>query len=153
MDTLAGKLDRLSPEQRHEVEDFVDFLIQRSEGISVTVQINPLQSTSAPKAVPPPFIASESVHPDEHPAAETPDKVLSGEPVSPSVSAESEDSPIHEIAGRDGDNLTREYMDYGQFERPAPAPFPADAAVQRVKAKISRHAGEEKPGKLLDWID
>ena len=33
MESLESKLDRLSPEQRREVEDFVDFLIQRAEGI------------------------------------------------------------------------------------------------------------------------
>jgi hypothetical protein len=153
VESLESKLDRLTPEQRHEVEDFVDFLIQRSGGLSATVQINPSPSQSVHKPVPPPFIASEPVQPDESRAAGTPGNVLPGEPVSPLSSAESEVSPITEIAIGDGDDLTHEYMDYGQFEQPAPVPSPTDAAVKRVKAKISKRAEEKKSGKLLDWID
>ena len=41
MESLENKLDRLTPDQRREVEDFVDFLIQRAEGIHVTVQVAP----------------------------------------------------------------------------------------------------------------
>ena len=37
MDSLESKLDRLSAEQAREAEDFIDFLIQRAEGIRVTV--------------------------------------------------------------------------------------------------------------------
>jgi hypothetical protein len=154
VESLENKLDHLTPEQRREVEDFVDFLIQRSGGISVTVQINPSPSPSVPKPVPPPFIASEPAHLDEPRAAGTPDNVFPGEPVSPPSSTESEVSPVHEISGGDSDNLTRDYMDYGQFEQQAPDPSTADAAVKRVKAKISKRAEEEKPGNnLLDWID
>jgi len=152
---LENKLDHLTPEQRREVEDFVDFLIQRAGGISVTIQTNPPPSPADPKPAPPPFIASEPAHPEEVPAAAgSPATVLPAEPASPPSSTEYEVSPVHEISGGDSDNLTRDYMDYGQFEQPAPAPSPADAAVKRVKAKISKRAEEEKPGNnLLDWID
>ena len=154
VESLENKLDHLTPEQRREVEDFVDFLIQRAGGISVTFQTNPPPSPSVPKPVPPPFIASEPAHPDEPRATGTPDNVFPGEPASPPSSTESEVSTVHEISGGDSDNLTRDYMDYGQFEQQAPDPSTADAAVKRVKAKISKRAEEEKPGNnLLDWID
>jgi hypothetical protein len=153
VESLESKLERLTPEQRREVEDFVDFLIQRVGGISVTAQINPPPSSPVSRPVPPPFLAPEPVHPDLSPAAGGPDTVVSAEPRSQPSPAEDEISSIHEIAGGDSDNLTRDYMDYGQFEQSTQVPSPADTAVQRVKAKISSKADREKPGKLLDWID
>jgi hypothetical protein len=153
VESLESKLEHLTPEQRHEVEDYVDFLLQRAGGITVTVKINPPPSFSVSRPVPPLFIAPEPVHPDPSPAAGGHDTVLSAEPGSPTSLVKDEASSIHEIAGNDSDNLTRDYMDYGQFEQSTPVPSPADTAVQRVKAKISSKAGKEKPGKLLDWID
>jgi len=151
--SLEGKLEHLTQEQRREVEDFVDFLIQRAGGISVTVQINPPPSSPVSKPVPPLFIVSESVHLDPAPAVGSPDAVVPAEPEDPLSPREDEVSSIHEIANSDSDSLTRDYMDYGQFEQAAPIPSPANAAVQRVKGKIGRQTGKEKPGKLLDWID
>ena len=153
MASLEGKLEHLTPEQRREVEDFVDFLIQRAGGISVTVQINPPPSSPVSKPVPPLFIVSEPVHPDPAPAAESPDAAVPAEPEALLSPRGDVGSPIHEIAGGDNDNLTRDYMDYGQFEQAASIPSSADAAVQRVKGKISKQTGKEKPGKLLEWID
>ena len=72
MDSLDSKLDRLSAEQRREVEDFVDFLIQRAEGNRVTVQVAPASRDpqQPAKSIAPPLITADPVVPDE-PAAYT----------------------------------------------------------------------------------
>ncbi len=61
MESLENKLDRLTPDQRREVEDFVDFLIQRAEGIHVTVQVASHEAPSLTKSVAPPLIAPDPV--------------------------------------------------------------------------------------------
>ena len=33
MESLESKLDRLTPEQRREIEDFVDFLLHRNDPV------------------------------------------------------------------------------------------------------------------------
>ena len=71
MESLESKLDRLSPDQRREVEDFVDFLIQRAEGIRVTVQVASHDVPSLAKSVAPPLITPDSV-PVEEPAMPRP---------------------------------------------------------------------------------
>jgi hypothetical protein len=149
MDTLESKLDRLSLDQHREVEDFVDFLIQRSEGIRVTVQLPPHDSPPA-KSVAPPLITPDPV-PVEEPAVprlrEDPSPAASG-PVQETEPA----TVIQEIDTNDG------LLDYGKFERtaavPAPLPSsPADAAIQKVKRKLIQKSEQASKNQLLDWID
>jgi len=148
MESFESKLDRLSPEQRKEAEDFVDFLLSRSGQMSAF----PAISGSSPpltNAAPPPLSLSEPVvhgipaHPagqqDQIPAEST------AAPVSPD-----EPAPFHEIGGGSPDHITGDYMDYGQFER---QPSPADEAVKKIKRKILTREGQDKPRHLLDWVD
>ena len=148
MDTLESKLDHLSAEQRLEVEDFVDFLIQRAEGIRVTVQL-PSHDPSPAKSIAPPLITADPAPVEEPPPSPGREYVPPGalEPVheaEPPVA-------IHEIETDDG------LLDYGKFERAAAAPAllppsPADAAVQKVKRKLIQKS-EVNKNQLLDWID
>jgi len=149
MDTLESKLDRLSVEQRREVEDFVDFLIQRAEGIRVTVQL-PSHDLSPAKSIAPPLITPDPVPVEEPPVSPAREYVP---PAAPEPVHEAE-APvaIHEIETDDG------LLDYGKFERaaaaPAPLPIsPADAAVQKVKRKLIQKSEQADKNRLLDWID
>lgn len=152
MESLESKLDRLSPDQRREVEDFVDFLIQRAEGIRVTVQVAPASRDALPsiKSVAPPLIMADPVVPEEPPVLPPREEVL---PAAPEPVQGAGPSPaIHEIETDDG------YLDYGKFEKTAPAPraplppSPADAAVQKVKRRLIQKSEAQKD-KMLDWID
>jgi hypothetical protein len=58
-------------------------------------------------------------------------------------------SPIQEITVEVDDQISRNYMDYGQFEQSSPA----TEAVKKVKAKIIQKSEQEKSHHLLDWID
>ena len=60
-----------------------------------------------------------------------------------------QNSPIQEITVEVDDQISRDYMDYGQFERSSPA----IEAVKKVKAKIIQKSEQEKSSHLLDWID
>ena len=148
MDPLESKLDRLSPEQRREVEDFVDFLIQRAEGIRVTVQL-PSHDQLPAKSVAPPLITPDPVPAEETAIPESREEVLTA---APKPVHEAGPSPaMHEIETDDG------LLDYGKFDKaPAPAaplsPSPADAAVQKVKRKLIQKS-EVSKNQLLDWID
>jgi len=148
MDTLESKLDHLTAEQRREVEDFVDFLIQRAEGIRVTVQLPPHDPIPA-KSIAPPLITPDPAPVEEPPAS------LAREYVPPAASepVHEAEAPaaLHEIETDDG------LLDYGKFERAAAAPAPlppspADAAVQKVKRKLIQKSEASKT-QLLDWID
>jgi uncharacterized membrane protein len=147
MDTLESKLDHLSPEQRREVEDFVDFLIQRAEGIRVTVQL-PSHDPSPAKSIAPPLIT-----PDPAPVEEPPAPLPREDAPAAAHEAVPEAEPqaaVHEIETDDG------LLDYGKFERTAPAPVlpsPADAAVQKVKRKLIQKSEQASENQLLDWID
>jgi hypothetical protein len=150
MESLESKLDRLTPEQRREAEDFVDFLLQRQGGISVTVQINPPQP-------PPPLIPIRPVppplsNPEHAPATEPhpfPMPEMADEGEQSALSADEPYSPIRETGAGSDDVLTHGYKDYGEYEQPSPVP----EAVIRVKHKKSHRKETEKSGHLLDWID
>jgi len=152
MESLESKLDRLSPDQRREVEDFVDFLIQRAEGIRVTVQVAPASRDAAPsiKSIAPPLIMADPVVPEEPPVPLPHEDILPAAPEP--VQEAGPSSSMHEIETDDG------YLDYGKFEKIAPAaraplpPSPADAAVQKVKRKLIQKSEAQKD-KMLDWID
>lgn len=136
MESLENKLDRLSSDQRREVEDFVDFLLSRAAAVPVPPP-TPAAIPPVMSAAPPVFSAQElspvRVH-EEHPAP--------GETNDPPV--------IQEITAGGDDWITRDYMDYGKFEQ---QPSPATEAVKKVKQKIIARQAEERSKDLLEWVD
>jgi hypothetical protein len=148
MESLESKLDRLPPDQRKEVEEFVDFLLYRSGNLHES-SVAPA-SPDLRNVAPPPLVFMEQAHAPENP----PVKVYGsshGENSSPTVKNEEQATPITEImmAGSD-EQGTREYMDYGQFEQKS---SPATSAVKNVKEKLQKREEREKPRVSLDWID
>ena len=138
MESLENKLDRLSPDQRGEVEDFVDFLLSRTAVISVSPPV--ISSVPPIMSSAPPVISSQDLAPVGAPAEsgaheETPPP---------------EPSPIHEITAGGDDWITRDYMDYGKFD---PQSSPATEAITKGKQKIIIRQEQEKPRQILDWID
>jgi len=151
MESFESKLDRLSPEQRKEAEDFVDFLLSRSGQVPVVPAVSG-SMLPAVSAAPPPLSLSEPVVHGvfAHPAAGQQDQIPADrltEQVSPD---EPPPAPFHEIGGGPHDHVTSDYMDYGQFER---QPSPADEAVKKIKRKTIAREGQDKPRHLLDWVD
>ncbi len=146
MNSLESKLDQLSPDQRKEVGDFVDFLLSRSDPLPAGVSpAPPPVLTSAP-----PAMTARELH--QEPGAQ---------PVMVQDTLRKEDPQAHpepaagpgafqEITTGGDEGITRDYMDYGQFER---TPSPADEAVKKVKEKIVRRESQDKTHQVLDWID
>lgn len=139
MESLESKLDRLAPEQRKEVEDFVDFLIFRSGEPQAASRMIP-QAPPSLETVPLPPVPTPVSSP---PRMQDPPQVSSSEPIPAPA-------PAEESRSTGDDWITRDYIDYGQFER---APLPATEVVKKVKQKISKHEEQEKSHQLLDWID
>ena len=158
MESLENKLNRLSPELRKEVEDYVDYLVSRSENHFMPRDaVVPMPPVS--NGIPPALRA-----PEPAPVSVTPGISVVGnggqnrrEEESPSrvpASQEPEEEIIHEIMVGGGDPVTRDYLDYGQFETTAPPlPSPATEAVQRVKAKLGGKKDTAAGTHLLEWID
>jgi len=149
MESLESKIDRLSPEQRKETEDFVDFLLSRS-GMIYT----PLNASGNPPAIqnvaPPPLSLIEPVHGGETGPVRLQDPARTTEPAVPTAGDEVPPAPFQEIGGGVQDRITHDYMDYGQFEQ---HPSPATEAVQKVRRKIIAREEQDKTHHLLDWID
>lgn len=149
MESLESKLDQLSPEQRKETEDFVDFLLSRSGQTDIQTDISrgspPVLNTAPPLLSP-----VESVHPGETRPVRQQDPARIDDRPSPVTSDEADPAPFQEISGGIPDRVTHNYMDYGQFEHP---PSPATEAVKKVKRKIIAREEQEKPRHLLDWVD
>lgn len=147
MESLESKLDRLSAEQRREVEDFVNFLIQRS-GM-------PLPAPGTSSAAPPLFvsIAPPPPHVEELSMVREPGNVRNPIRIPDSPDPIPQEDPVtllmQEIAV--DDSMASDYMDYGKYEQPPPSL--ATEAVKRVKEKISRKKGHEPANQILDWID
>jgi hypothetical protein len=149
MESLESKLDRLSPEQRRETEDFVDFLLSR------TGQVFRLPDASGnPPPVlnmaPPPLTLTEPVHSVETRPVILQDPARADDREAPVTSGEAFSAPFQEIGGGLQDRVTHDYMDYGQFES---RPSPATEAVKKVKRKIIAKEDQDKPRHLLDWVD
>lgn len=143
MDLLLNKLERLTPEQRREVEDYVDFLLFRSDNrpdpARPVAPVPPVLTATPPVPEPAPVVV-----PPLQPAPIVPYHYDTPAPVAPAPG-----DAVYEIGGDDW--LTRDYMDLGQFE---PAPSPATEAVKKVKRKLVQREEQEKKGShLLDWVD
>jgi len=147
MESLESKLDRLSPDQRKEIEDFVDFLLFRSGNVPIAPVTAP-GPVSRQNIAPPPLILQEPVHimenlpvggSDSPPIENSPSSHYNKDPV----------TPVQEITVA-AEDRTREYMDYGQFEQKT---SPAITAVKNVKQKLQKREEQEKPRISLDWID
>jgi hypothetical protein len=148
MESLESKLDRLSPEQRKEVEDFVDFLMYKSGNVPAASAAGqtpvPLQNVA-----PPPLIVQEPAHQtDTAPIHDYDSQPAKNSPFPPQT--EEQVQPIQEIIIGGEDRITRDYIDYGQFEQKS---SPAITAVKNVKKKLQQQKEQEKPGVMLDWID
>jgi hypothetical protein len=154
MESLESKLENLTPEQRKEVEDFVNFLLSRSGATGSPRE--PAQQPPAPaplpieKIAPPPLIALDPVQDAD--MLPPPTRRRQPDP----AAEETEDTPeaepaITEIIAGGDDWTTRDYMDYGQFEDQKPTQ--ATMAVKRVREKLGKQESENKPHHILDWID
>ncbi len=142
MESLDSRMERLTPEQRREVEDFVDFLLLKNnfrESTSPAIPPSPVLINT------PPVLSADPV-----PAVPAPlrmqDLVIHEEPRLPAISPEPATPVVHEIADTHEDS----YMDYGMFEQTA---TPATEAVRNVKRKIIAREAEDKSGHMLDWVD
>lgn len=156
MESLETKLTRLPPERQREVEDFVDFLLQRQgekpPASSSTASLPPVPVVPVPVAPPPPLPFRE---PAAGQSSAAPDELIRQSDKLHSPVEEPTTLPVHETAPGKEDPVTAEYMDYGRFEvkGKSSAPSPADEAVRRVKIRLS---GKRKTGpadNLLDWVD
>ena len=148
MESLESKLDRLSPDQRKEIEDFVDFLLSRS-GQACTSMNSTCNPPPVLNVAPPPFSMIEPVKAEETQPIGLQDLPRSDERTIPAVAGESVPTLFKEISNG-SDRITQNYMDYGQFDHP---PSPATEAVIKVKRKIIAREEQEKPRHLLDWVD
>ncbi|MFA6224603.1 MAG: hypothetical protein WC620_00110 [Methanoregula sp.] len=148
MESLESKLDRLSPDQRREVEDFVDFLLYRSgspQGVFSPTTVNPPVIKSAPPVIP---VMAPMIMQETPPVVVQEQNIRQEEPSSEGVSEEYS-SPIRAITVEVEDRISRDYMDYGQFEQQSPA----TEAVRKVKAKLIQKSEQDTSRHLLDWID
>jgi len=146
MESLESKLDKLLPEQRKEVEDFVDFLLYRSGNIP---ESPPAQTTpDLQRVAPPPFSFTEPVNARENPPVKIYDTNQGGIFSIPGKN----DEPVKQIHENivDNEQVTGEYIDYGQFEQKS---SPATIAIKNVKEKLQKREEQEKPRVSLDWID
>jgi hypothetical protein len=149
MESLESKLDRLSPEQRKEVEDFVEFLLSRSG------QVYPPPDTSRTilpvlNIAPPPMSLIEPVHAGETRPVRLPDPAMSDDHAALVTRDETTSAPFQEIGGGVQDRINHDYIDYGKFETQS---SPATEAVKKVRRKIIAREGQDKPRHLLDWVD
>lgn len=147
MESLESKLDRLSPEQRKEVEDYVDFLLSRSGPVFAPLN-TPVNNPPVLNVTPPPLSLPEPVPAGEPDPVRLPDLARTG--IRAISADESASASFHEINGGFPEAVSRDYMDYGQFEQ---HPSPATEAVRKVKRKIIAREEQDKPRHLFDWVD
>ena len=147
MESLESRMERLTPEQHREVEDFVDFLLLKNNIRQAPVTISPplpvLLNT-------PPILSAEPSPSPQQPSVRMQDLVIRDESHSSVISADPTPSPIGENTAGGDDWITRDYMDYGKFDQ---QPSPATEAVRKVKKKIIAREAEDKSRQLLDWVD
>jgi hypothetical protein len=148
MESLESKLDRLTTDQRKEVEDFVDFLMCRSgnshESLGAAMVL-----LSSQNGAPPPLTLPEPVHVPENSTVKGYES-LHSERSSLPVRNEEQATPFQEIIVGGDDRVPHGYLDYGEFEQ---HPSPAMVAVKNVKEKLQQREVKETPRVSLDWID
>jgi hypothetical protein len=149
MESLESKLDRLSPEQRKETEDFVDFLLSRSGQVYLPPDVS-LGPPPVLQVAPPPLILIGPTHVADTQTAGPQEIGLRDDRIPPAA-GEEVPAPFHEIGGGIPDRIALDFMDYGQFERQPSSP--ATDAVMKVKRKIIAKEDQNKPHQLLDWVD
>jgi hypothetical protein len=150
MESLESKLDRLTPDQRKEVEDFVDFLMGRS-GNSHESFGTATGLPSSQYGTPPPLLPTiEPVYISNTLPIRQPDHLRAGDFVSSEDGERAGPPVIREIGSSPDDPVSHDYMDYGQFEQQH---SPAVEAVKKVKEKLSRAEEHDRSKHLLDWID
>lgn len=142
MESLESRMERLTPEQRREVEDFVDFLLLKNN----FSQAAPAPSAPSPVLMnAPPVLSAEPASPAQ-PVLQMQGMIVHEEPHLPAVCPDPESSGIHEITDTSEDG----YMDYGMFEQGA---APAPEGTKNPKRRIIARDHDEKSGHLLDWVD
>jgi hypothetical protein len=147
MESLESRMERLTPEQRREVEDFVDFLLLKNNIRQVPV--------NAPSPQPvmmntPPLLSADPSPLLQQPPVRMQDLLIQDESRSPVISADPAPSPVRENTAEGEDWITHDYIDYGKFDQ---QPSPAIEAVKKVKQKIIAREAEDKSRQLLDWVD
>ncbi len=152
-DSLENRLERLSPEHRRSVEDYIDFLLAcaaRGTGTSPRTS----QDLSPQIVAPPPFFPTPDIPPADPPLTENLPDIPQTKTDHPIDAVEPKTLRIQEIATEKEDSLSQGYMDYGKFEPPQKSPpSPADEAVRRVKIKLDGKKEKDPARNVLDWID
>ena len=149
MESLESKLDRLSPDQRKEIEDFVDFLLVRSG--PVCIPPNASRELSPVLNITPPLCPIEPISPGETRPLMLQDLGRTSDRANVATSnGDIVPEPFHEIGGGAQERITHDYMDYGQFES---NPSPATEAVKKVKRQLIAREGQDRPRHILDWVD
>jgi hypothetical protein len=149
MESLESKLDRLSPEQRKETEDFVDFLLSR-EDHPYSPPETPCDHSTVQNVTPPLLSLINPATLEETRSVRIQDLARTEDNADMTTRDMAAPVPFHEVGVAIQDRISRDYMDYGQFEQPS---SPAAEAVKKVKRKIIAREQEEKPRHLLDWVD
>jgi hypothetical protein len=142
MDSLESRMERLTPEQRREVEDFIDFLLLKNNFLQTPGTV----SSPPPVMMNAPPVLSVDTTPSTTPVRMQ-DLVIRDDSL-PQVTPEP--SPLQEIVSNSDDGITRDYVDYGKFEQ---ASSPATEAVKKVKKKLIAREAEDTSRHLLDWVD
>ncbi len=133
MESLETKIERLPPELQKEVEDFIDFLTAK-HGITDSRQELPVPGPDPTSFSEIPFFGRNEPF-----------------PVSPGFPSSSESDPVmfaaEEMKAQQDEGITRNYLDYGSFEKEDP--------VKRViRKKKTRSGSEDKPShRILEWIE
>jgi hypothetical protein len=147
MESFESRMERLTPEQRREVEDFVDFLLLKNnfrQGSSDAARPSQVMMNAPPVLSPEPALYKQQkpvIMQDLLVPAESPPSMVIDDPVP---------APINEIVAGGEDRITRDYMDYGKFDQ---SPTPATEAVKNVKRKIIAREADETSRHMLDWVD
>ena len=147
MESLEGRIGRLTPEQRREVEDFIDFLLLK-DSVCQTRETR----TPPPQVMmnTPPVLSADSSPALQQAPIRMQDLVIREESYQRPIPPDPVISPPNQSTASEDDWITHDYMDYGKFD---PQSSPATEAVKKVKRKIVAREAEDKSRHLLDWVD
>ena len=148
MESLESRLDRLSPEQRKEVEDFVEFLLSRSGQVFSPLN-TPVNNPPVLNVTPPPFSLIEPVPSWMSP--NRPDYRTLPVPEPGQVQRTSQYPPRSmrstEVSRKLSPLITWIMGSLNNILHSA------TEAVKKVKRKIIAREEQEKPRHLFDWVD